>query len=146
MKKIIISVLVLACSALAGIAHAKDDHLEMSIQDAMNTTDAKDKLDGSVKFFFGDQKYPKPKQKFGTFTANKKTNFFGKSNEDGCARAFASAMISLQERAQKEGGDAVVNIKSVYRKEDLVSDSKYICGAGSFMGGVALRGEVVKLP
>ena len=146
MKKFLIGAMVLACTALAGVAQAKDDHLQLSIQDAMNTTDAKDKLDGSVKFFFGDQKHPAPKQKFGTFTANRKTNAFGKSNEEACQRAFASAMIALQDRAQQEGGNAVIGIKSVYRKEDLSSDSQYICGAGTFVGGVALRGEVVKLP
>jgi hypothetical protein len=146
MKKLAISALVLVCTAFAGAGYAKDDHLQLSIQDAMNTTDAKDKLDGSVKFFFGDQKHPAPKQKFGTFTANRKTNAFGKSNEEACQRAFASAMIGLQDRAQKEGGNAVVGIKSVYKKEDLSSETEYICGAGTFVGGVALRGEVVKLP
>ena len=144
MKKIALLSAAL-CLAFAAAAPAKDDHLQLSIEDAMNTSDAKDKLDGSVKFFFGKQKHGTPKQKFGTFTANKKTNFVGKSNNEACQRAFLSSMISLQERAQKEGGDAVINIKSVYKKDELESETEYVCGAGTFMGGVALRGEVVKL-
>ena len=146
MKKALLFAAALACSVIAGTAYAKDDHLQMPIQDAMDSSEAKEKLDGSVKFFFGKQTYPSPKQRYGTFTANKKTNFTGKSNNEGCQRAFLSAMISLQERAQKEGGNAVVGIKSVYKKEELVSETEYMCGAGTFMGGVALRGEVVKLP
>jgi len=40
----------------------------------------------------------------------------------------------------------VVKIKSVYRGADLSSETEYECGAGALMGGVALQGEVVKLP
>ncbi len=136
----------LAVVLAAGSAYAKDEHLKLSIEDAMNTADAKDKLDGSVKFYFGKQKYPKPSQKYGSFTANRKTNALGKSEEAGCQRAFLSAMISLQERAQREGGNAVVGIKSVYRRDELESETEYECGSGAFVKGVALRGEVVKLP
>ena len=140
---------LLACAVLlvvSGAAPAKDDHLNLSIESAMGTTDAKDKLDGSVKFFFGKQKYPKPSKQLGTFTSNKKTNALGKGEEAGCQRAFLSAMIALQERAQKEGGNAVVGIKSVYRNDELESETEYECGSGAFVKGVALRGEVVKLP
>jgi hypothetical protein len=136
----------LLCLAFASATPAKDDHLQLSIEDAMGTTDAHDKLDGSVKFFFGKQKHATPKEKMGTFTSNKKTNALGKSEDAACQRAFLSAMIALQERAQKEGGNAVIEIKSVYRKEDFISETEYVCGSGTFVGGVALRGEVVKLP
>jgi hypothetical protein len=146
MKTTIALTVALACSALSFPAFAKDEHLQMSIEEAMSSDLAKEKLDGTVKFYFGKQKHPSAKSKYGTFTANKKTNFTGKSNNDGCTRAFVSAMISLQERAQKEGGNAVIGIKSVYRKDELESETEYMCGAGTFMGGVALRGEVVKLP
>jgi hypothetical protein len=98
-----------------------------------------------VKFFFGSQKAPKAQQTFGTFTSNKKTNFFNKSDEEGCQRAFLSAMIALQERAIREGGNAVVEIHSYYQKEEFKSDSEYECAAGNVVVGVALRGTVVKL-
>ncbi len=145
MKKIALAS-ALFCLVFAAAAPAKDDHVNFSIENAMNTSDAHDKLDGSVKFFFGKQKYPKPSQKFGTFTSNKKTNALGKNEEAGCQRAFLSAMIALQERAHKEGGNAVVGIKSVYRNDDFESETEYECGSGAFVKGVALRGEVVKLP
>jgi hypothetical protein len=143
MKRIALAVL---CLAFATGAFARDDRMKFAIQDAMGTADAHDKLSESVKFYFGNQKYPAPKQRLGSFTANRKTNALGKSEEAGCQRAFLSAMIALQERAQKEGGNAVVNIKSVYKNDDFESETEYVCGSGSFVKGVALRGEVVKLP
>jgi hypothetical protein len=127
-------------------ANARDDRLKMPIQDALNTPAAKQKLDPSVKLFFGSQSYPKPERTFGTYTSNKKTNFFNKSDKEGCEWVFLSAALSLQERAKAEGGNAMVNIQSVYRNQENSSTTDYDCGAGSVMGGVALRGTVVKLP
>jgi hypothetical protein len=40
---------------------------------------------------------------------------------------------------------AVINIKSNYRNNELVSDTEYQCGAGALFAGVALKGRIVKL-
>ncbi|MGH8456750.1 MAG: excinuclease ATPase subunit [Stenotrophobium sp.] len=140
------------CLALAiGVAlaspissYASDDVKQMNIADAMNSAD-KDKLDDSVKFYWGNQSHPGVSKKYGEFTSNKKTSFFGKSAEAGCERAFLSAMIALHDRATREGGNAVINLHSVYKGHDFVSDTQYECGAGHIMGGVAIRGEVVRI-
>jgi hypothetical protein len=81
----------------------------------------------------------------GEFTSNKKTNAANKSDQEACDLAFISAVVALQQRARKEGGNAVINIRSVYRGEDSDSPSDYICGAGKIIAGVALRGTVVKM-
>ena len=130
---------------VAGSAHARDERLKMPIKEAMETPEAQDKLGTGVKFFFGSQKSPKPASTMGTFTSNKKTNFANKSDQAGCQIAFLSAMIALKERALAEGGNAVINIHSVYKNEKFESDTEYECGAGKILGGVALRGTVVKL-
>jgi len=39
----------------------------------------------------------------------------------------------------------VVNIVSLYKGQEFVSETQYECGAGNVVGGVALRGEVVLL-
>lgn len=145
MNKKLLVLLALGFSALASTADARDERLKFPIADARVTDAAKEKLDGSVKFYWGKQSHPAVTQRLGVFTSNKKTNFFGKSDKEGCEWAWLSAMISLQERAHKEGGNAVIGIKSVYKGDELVSEKEYECGAGSIMGGVALRGEVVKL-
>jgi hypothetical protein len=141
------SALVATVAALlaVGVAQARDTALKLPLKDAMETPDAKSQLGTDVKFFFGDQKHPAAKTTLGTYTANKKTNFANKSDKEGCEWAFLSAMLSLKQRAIAEGGNAVVNIQSFYKKKEFSSATEYECHAGAFVGGVALRGTVVKL-
>jgi hypothetical protein len=140
---------IFGCAVLAALAFntaaARDERLKLSIQEAMQSDEAKAKLGDEVKFFFGSEAPAKPKSTLGTFTSNKKTNFANKSDQEGCTIAFLSAMISLKERALSEGGNAVMNIHSVYKKQTFKSETEYECGAGKILGGVALRGTVVKL-
>jgi hypothetical protein len=141
--------LVVAAGIACGLslqAMARDEVLKLPIADAAKANQADTRLDGSVKFFWGDQPHPAPLQTLGTYTANKKTNFFNKSDKEGCEWAWLSAMLTLQERVKKEGGNALIDIHSVYRNGDFSSQTEYECGAGSVVGGVALRGTVVKLP
>ncbi len=134
---------VLTILAVARPALGRDDHLMLPIKDALGSPDAS-KLDPGVKLYFGHSK-PAVSKSLGTFTTNKKANGFGKEDKVACERAFISAMIALQERARKQGGNAVVGIASYYKKIVTVSDKEYMCGAGALMAGVAFRGEVVKL-
>ncbi len=134
---------VLLLVAAARPAEGRDDHLMFPIKDALASKDAA-KLDPTIKLFFGKSR-PAVAKTIGTWTTNKKANGFGKGDKEACERAFASAMIALQQRARAEGGDAVVGITSYYKKIVTVSDREYMCGAGSLMAGVAFRGEVVKL-
>ena len=83
-------------------------------------------------------------KKLGTFVSNMKTNASNKYAEESCRIAFLSAVKSLQYRAEKEGGNAVVNIHSYYKKVPSWSDTTYHCEDGNLMSGVALRGTVVK--
>jgi uncharacterized protein YbjQ (UPF0145 family) len=76
---------------------------------------------------------------------NKKTNKANKSDEEACHVAMLSGLIQLQERARKEGGNAVINIESYYKKKSYKSKDKFECHAGNIMAGVALKGDVVKL-
>ena len=130
---------------LSNAVQARDDRVKMSIKEAMDTEEAKNLLGDDIKFFFGKESTPKAARTFGTFTANKKTNFANKSDSEGCARAFLSSMIALRDRARREGANAVVNIESYYKKEVFNSATEYECAAGNILGGVALRGTVAKL-
>lgn len=112
---------------------------------ALATPAAQEKLDGTIKLYFGNQKHAKPVAQYGEWSTNKKTNAFNKSDREACEWVFLSAVLELQERARKEGGNAVINIKSNYKNTLTVSDTEYMCGAGNLMAGVALTGTVVKL-
>ena len=136
-------VLVLGIMSVATVADARDDRLRLPLADVLNSPDAKAKLDPGVALYFGRQPYAPPAQRMSVTTANKKTNFFNKTDQEGCNWVFLSAARSLQEYARKMGGNAVVNIVSFYKSQEFISETHYECGAGSFVGGVALKGEVV---
>jgi uncharacterized protein YbjQ (UPF0145 family) len=134
---------VLTILAVARPALGRDDHLMLSIKDALASPDAA-KLDPGVKLYFGHAK-PAVAKSLGTFTTNQKSNGFGKEDKVACERAFISAMLQLQKRARAQGGNAVVGIASYYKKIVTVSDKQYMCGAGAMVVGVAFRGEMAKL-
>jgi len=126
-------------------AVARDTLHDFPLSDALANAEARDKLDPGIKFYFGTQKHPKVVKRFGEWGTNKKTNAFGKDDKVACEWVFLSAMLELQERAQKEGGNAVIDIKSNYRGRETVSNDTYQCGAGAIMAGVALKGTVVRI-
>ncbi|CAG0983960.1 hypothetical protein BURK2_02004 [Burkholderiales bacterium] len=136
---------LLATVLLAASAQARDTRHMFPVQDALTTGEAKAKLDPKIKLYFGDAPHPKVMRDFGEFTSNKKTNAFNKSDRVACEWAFLSAMLSFQERARELGGNAVINIKSYYKKDLRVSRSEYLCGAGATVAGVTFKGTVVKL-
>ncbi|MBP9713929.1 MAG: excinuclease ABC subunit A [Sterolibacterium sp.] len=141
----ILTLLLAALTIIATPAVARDTRLMLELNSALAAPDAQSKLDKNIPLFFGEQKHPGVVKELGEWGTNKKTNAFGKSDQKACDWAFLSAVLELQERARKEGGDAVVNIKSNYKSELTSSDTQYMCGAGSLMAGVALKGAVVKL-
>ncbi len=146
MKKISqLTIVAVVTLSAAWPAHARDDKLMFPIAPALEAKDAKEKLDGSVKFYFGDQQTPKILTKLGTDVTNQKTNNFGKSDERACNWVFLSAMIQLDKRAKQLGANAVVNIVSYYQKNVMSSPTEFECHAGNIIAGVALRGEFVKI-
>jgi hypothetical protein len=137
--------LSLALAIAPSVSYARDDVGSYSVADALSTEHAKNKLGSNVAFYFGDQAYSEPVKIIGEFSANKKTNAFNKSDIEACHWVFLSAMIALKERAIKEGGNAVVEIKSNYKNNLTSSNDTFQCGAGNIVAGVALTGKVVTL-
>ena len=137
-----------AAATLVGMSAvvARDDRVQLAIKQALDKGQSlRNNVKPDIALFFGSQKTPAVEKDMGTFTSNKKTNSSNKTDQEACAIAFLSAAISLQERARKQGGNAVINIRSVYKGADLESETEYLCGAGTIMAGVALRGTVVTL-
>ncbi len=145
MRKLLTAFICLTIALISESALARDDKHMYSIKEAMELESFKEKLDPAVRFYFGTQKSPAYSKKYGTFSSNKKTNAFGKSDEKACNWAFLSALLSLQARTLNEGGNAVINIKSNYKKNEVSDNNNYECHAGNIMAGVALKGTVVKL-
>jgi len=131
--------------ASASSAFARDKVFELPIEKALATPDAQSKLDGTVKFYFGDSAHPSVVKKFGSYVTNKKTNGFAKGDMKACSWVFLSALLRLQERAHALGANAVINIHSYYKKNDVSSETSIQCHKGFLITGIALKGDFVKL-
>jgi len=132
--------------AVAFPATARDERLKFPVQAALaKGQNYKEKIDPQIKLYFGKPSKLKVAKTIGEWTSNKKTNAFNKTDQEACDIAFISAAVSLQDRAKREGGNAVINIHSVYKNDKFENTTEYLCGAGATMAGVALRGTVVTL-
>jgi len=144
MKKIL-SLILLTSLFVSSQAFSRDTKHLFSIEAAINSEAFKEKLDPNIEFFFGDQSHSAISQSMGNFVSNKKTNAFGKSDKKACEWVLLSALLSFQDRIKAEGGNAVINLESYYKKNSFHSETEYECHAGAIIAGVALRGDVVRL-
>lgn len=126
--------------SLAGTAEARNDRLVLPISDALRA--GRERLDPGVRLYFGNA--GPGGTHLGRFTANRKTNHGRRSDKEACEWAFLSSVLALQERARREGGNAVVGIVSVHRRRETSSTTSYVCSAGNVVAGVAFRGTVVR--
>lgn len=140
--------LVLACAlafslASASPAHAADQILDIPVADAKASRHATALLD--IPFYMAGEAHPPVERKIGNWPTNQRTNAFGKAKTDACQRVFISAIKSLQQRAQIEGGDAVIDVQSNTKNQKFESATEFRCAAGAVVANVALTGTIVKL-
>lgn len=126
-------------------AQGRDTKHMYSILGAMESADFKERLDPDIALYFSGQDHPAPSDEKGQYVSNRKTNAVGKSDQKACYWVFLSALLKLQERAKAEGGNAVIDIHSYYKKDIMRSAEEFECHAGAIMAGVALRGTVVHI-
>lgn len=133
--------IALATIVLAACAPRDTVHY-YSIQEALNSPEAKDVLNPNIKLYFGK---PAPGRvvKAG-LVSNRKTNNANKSDEKSCQWAFLTVVKQFQDRAAKEGASKVGNIISFYKKNPYKSTTQYECHSGNLMSGVALKGDIVR--
>ncbi|NMG03746.1 excinuclease [Azoarcus taiwanensis] len=141
-KSLVVLAVLLAVSFNAS---ARDDRKMLSVQDALASAAAEGKIGSDVRLFWGNQNHPTVSNRIGEWGTNKKTNALNKSDQEACNWVFLSAVIALQERARREGGNAIVNIRSNYKNNETSSETEFMCGVGNIIAGVALKGTVVKL-
>ena len=144
--RIILTSLAMATTMAAVMpAQARDTKHLLPISEGIAANDGEERLNGTVKFYFGNQDHPKVLTKLGSDFTNRKTNAFGKSDERACNWAFLSALVQLEKRAGELGANAVVNITSYYKRNVFSSATEFECHAGAIMAGVALKGDFVKI-
>ena len=142
---ILISAVALLGLSIFSVAEARDTQIMLKSDDVTQRPDYKEKLGNDVALYFGDQPSPKAERSLGEFVANKKTNAFGKSDQEACQWAMLSGLIELRDRAIKEGGNAVINILSYYNRNETSNKADFECHAGNIVAGVVLKGTVVKI-
>ena len=124
---------------------ADDTKHFFSIQEALDSKAFEGRLNKEIKFYFGSKPDQRISKNLGDFVTNKKTNAFLKDDHTACEWVFLSALLSLQKRVVAEGGNAVINIRSFYKKNEMSSETKFECHVGLLMAGVTLKGTVVYL-
>jgi uncharacterized protein YbjQ (UPF0145 family) len=139
-----IALACLLCGFAPAAADARTTFHDLNVQEAAESETGKAKL-LEVPFYLSGQEHAKVVRDFGVFTSNRRTNAFNKSDEAACEIAFLSAIIALQNRAIALGANAVVDIKSITKHNDLDSATSYRCAAGGLIANVALTGRVVNL-
>jgi len=143
-KKTVLFFAVIFCF-LASTTSANDVLSKFSISDALQNEKVKQSLNNDIALYWGDQSHKEIIKNYGSFKTSKRTNAFMKTKESACQWALASAVKALQDRAVKEGGNAVINIKSNIKNNEESSSTDFTCLAGSAMVNVALNGTVVNL-
>ncbi len=133
-----------AAIGFSSAAMAVDEIHKMPIQGGLDAGQhTKQTINPDIKLFFGNQKTPAVEKKIGEWDSNRKT--MRKSLQERCDTAFVSSILALQDRARREGGNAVINITSESMEGKTDSATEYACTSGRASAGVHLRGTVVKL-
>ena len=145
MKPFITFTLALTVSLVAvRPTQARDDKYILPIKAALESTEAREKPDGSVKFFFGKQSTPPMATKLGSVTPHGKANPRRTEDVKACNAAFLTALVDFQKRAKKAGANAVVNIISYYKNVEMSSTTEFECHAGAAAHAI-LRGDLAKI-
>ena len=135
-----------ALLAAASTAQARDTRVEQSLQDLVNSPQAREAgLDGSVRFYLAGQQHPAVSSRMGEDVGNRKTNAANKSDEEACRWVTLSVLKAFQDGAKARGANAVIDIVSYYKKREFRSATNYECYAGSFVAGAALKGTYAKI-
>jgi uncharacterized protein YbjQ (UPF0145 family) len=140
-----LTVAAVVLMAVAQPVMARDEVMRMVFQDVLNSPAAKEKLDGSVKFYLAGSKSPNIVKKLNSDVSNHKTNGFNKSADESCQWVALSALLSFQEHAKRLGMNAVVDIESYYKKVPYTSATDYECHVGALMTGVAFKGTYAQV-
>lgn len=130
---------------LASVAAAADKMHTFPVKHALQSKVAKERLVEGIPVYMEGQRHPSVKKRWRAYRSNKRSNGAGKSDQEACDVAFLSAVIALQERAEREGGNAVIDIYSATKNKRHHSAETYTCNAGRAMVNVVLMGTVVRI-
>ena len=135
-----------AALLLAPAAQARDDRMLFDIGPVLQGPLGKDRFDDTVQFYWSEQPYPQPTATFDIQTSERRAFAPTRTEQQACEVAFVEALAALRDHAKDVGGNAVVDIKSIYKNREFRSETEFECRGGYVVTTVALEGRVVKLP
>ncbi len=120
--------LILVAGVLATVhpVQARDTKYLLPIKAALEVKDAEEKLDGSVKFYFGNQETPKIASKLGTDVSIPAMTVLEEKKIFGCVYGGASVrrdfprLISLIEHGKLDVGAMVTRTMHLHEVNDAI--------------------------
>ncbi len=140
------SLSLLLLALLPAAAHAKDEQHLFDIALVMASPEGRERFDDTIRFYWSGQAAPTPLHTFKIHTSERKTFSPTRTEQEACDQSFLEALAALRDAARAAGGNAVVDIKSLYKNREFRSATQYECRLGYFAAGVTLEGTLVKLP
>lgn len=145
MKAIRLS-LALLLTALPVASFAADRVVHLPFASVVAEAEKSGKLDGSVKFYLaGNTPAGQVEVVKENVDVSRKTNGFGKKEQESCDWVLQSVLIGLQDEAKAAGANAVTDIVSNYNGAEYKDGEKYECHAGFLMSGVQLKAKLAKV-
>jgi uncharacterized protein YbjQ (UPF0145 family) len=135
---------ILLLAAVPGLSLASDKVVHLPFDSAVAAATQSGKLDGSVKFYLAGNQPRGAKIVNDNVTISRKTNAFGKKDQESCDWVLQGILISLQDDAKRAGANAVVDIVSNYNNVEYSDSHDYECHRGFLMSGVALKAKFAK--
>ncbi len=142
MKKSLAPILLALC---VSPVFAADNMHQMSFQDLLDSAAAKEKLDPGISFHLAGGKTPRVLERKGTDSTTKRTNAFNKTAEQSCQWAALSALLAFQAKAKAVGANAVIDITSNIKNNEVKSATAYECAEGALMTNVAFKAAYAKV-
>ena len=146
MKAKTLGLTILLLAAVPGLSLASEKVVHLPFDSAVAAATQSGKLDGSVKFCLAGTA---PAGKLTVVNDNvdvtRKTNAFGKKDQESCDWVLQGILISLQGDAKRVGANAVIDIVSNYNNTEYRDAHDYECHRGFLMSGVALKAKFAKI-
>ena len=136
--------LALTAFVLYGCVENRNVPLPYSITEALEFENYKERLQG-VRLYFGNQSHPAVEKSYREQVVQRKSSAVERESKESGARALATALLTLRLNALNSGGDAIINIISNYRGNEVSSETHYQCATGVLMSGISVKGTIVKL-
>lgn len=137
---------ILLLASLPGVSSAASDKVvHLPFENAVAAATQSGKLDGSVKFFLVGHQPAGARVVNDNVTISRKSNAFGKKDQESCDWVLQGILIALQDDAKRAGANAVTDIVSNYNNVEFRDGQDYECHRGFLMSGVALKAKFAKI-